>query len=89
MIERTAQTSVQFRRPFRLVGFDELLPPGTYEIEVVEEQIDSLSIVGWRRTSITITVQAPTALSRQLTTIDPADLAAALARDAMDEDDRM
>jgi len=88
MTERTVRTSLQFRRPFRLVGIDETLPPGAYEIETVEEQIDTLSIVGWRRISTTITVQGSTTLSRQLTTIDPADLAAALARDGMDEDDR-
>jgi hypothetical protein len=88
MTERIVRTSVQFCRSFRLSGIDELLPPGTYEIETVEEQIDSLSIVGWRRISTAITVQGPTTLSRQLTSIDPADLAAALGQDRINGNDR-
>ena len=85
MTERTIRTSVQFRRPFRLIGIDETLPRGVYEIETVEEPIDSLSVIGWRRISTTITVQGGTMMSRQQTTIDPADLAAALANDEADE----
>jgi hypothetical protein len=88
MTERTVRTTVRFRRPFRLTGIDETLPSGVYEIETVEEPIDSLSIVGWRRISTTITVQGRTSLSRQLTSIDPADLAAALAKDGIDEADQ-
>lgn len=78
---------MQFLRSFRLAGIDKALPPGAYEIETAEEAIDSLSIVAYRRISTTITLPGPTALSRQLVTIDPADLAAALARDRKGSDD--
>lgn len=84
MIERTVRTSVQFHRPFRLAGVETILSPGIYEIETVEQALDSLSVAGYRRISTTITLPGPTALSRQLTTIDPADLAGALERDRMD-----
>jgi hypothetical protein len=87
MIERTVRTSVQFRRPFRLAGVEKILSPGIYEIETVEEALDSLSVGGYRRTSTTITLPGPTALSRQLTTISPEDLAGALDRDRMDGND--
>jgi hypothetical protein len=87
MIERTVRTSVQFRRPFRLTGVEKILSPGIYEIETVEEALDSLSVGGYRRTSTTITLPGPTALSRQLTTISPEDLAGALDRDRMDGND--
>lgn len=86
MHERSVRTSVQFYRPFRLAGVEKLLSPGIYEIETLEEAIDGLSIGGYRRISTTITLPGPTALSRQLTTIDPADLAGALDRDRMDDD---
>jgi hypothetical protein len=87
MIERTVRTSVQFSRPFRLAGVEKILSPGIYEIETVEEALDSLSVGGYRRTSTTITLPGPTALSRQLTTISPEDLAGALDRDRMDGND--
>lgn len=81
MLERTVRTSVEFQNPFLLAGVDKVLPPGIYEIETVEEVMDCPSAIVYRRVSTTITVQGPTALSRQLTTVDPADLAAALERD--------
>ncbi|HEX2839651.1 hypothetical protein [Hyphomicrobium sp.] len=87
MFERTVRTSVQFRHPFRLAGVEKTLSPGIYEIETVEEAIDSLSVVGYRRVSTTITLPGPTVLSRQLTTVDPAELERALDRDRMDGDD--
>jgi hypothetical protein len=84
MLERTVRTSVEFQNPFLLAGVDKVLPPGIYEIETVEEAVDCVSTSVYRRVSTTITVQGPTALSRQLTTVDPADLAAALERDKND-----
>jgi len=81
MLERTTRSSVQFQHPFRLEGIAHLLLPGVYEIETVEEPLDSLTSVAYRRVSTTIALPGPTALSRQLAGIDPADLAAALARD--------
>lgn len=87
MLERTVRTSVQFHRPFRLAGVEKILSPGIYEIETVEVEIDSLLVSGYRRISTTITLPGPTVLSRQLTTIDPEDLANALNRDRMDGHD--
>lgn len=82
MDERLTRKPVEFLHPFLLDGVDGMQPPGTYEVETVEEQLGGLSFVAYRRVSTTITLHGPTALSRQLTTIDPADLAAALKRDA-------
>jgi hypothetical protein len=82
MVERTRRKTVKFLHPFQLGGVEGLLPPGSYEVETVEEQLEGLSFEAYRRVSTTITVQGPTGLSRQLSTIDPIDLAAALDRDA-------
>jgi hypothetical protein len=59
-------------------------PPGTYDVETIEEQLDGLSFVAYRRVSTTIALHGSTAatVSRQLTDIDPADLKAALDREA-------
>lgn len=87
MTERTTHSTVEFKQPFQLPGWDAPQPPGTYEVETVEEQLDTVSVVAFRRVSTTIALRGPTlaTTSRQLTTIDPADLAAALAKDAEDQ----
>jgi hypothetical protein len=84
MPERTAHSSVTFLHPFSLVGLDGVQPAGTYTIETVEETLDNLSFVAYRRVSTTIVVPAvgiPTR-QRQVVTIDPRDLEAAQKRDA-------
>lgn len=88
MTERTTRNSVEFKRAFRLPGSDTALPPGNYEVETVEEQIDGVSMIAFRRISTTIALHGPTiaTASRQLTAVDPNDLAIALAKDAEDHD---
>lgn len=81
-MERSTLTTAVFRGPFRLGGFDEELPPGSYEIETVEEQMSGLTFSAFRRVSTTMTVRDPATGMRQVTEIDPGELAAALAADA-------
>jgi hypothetical protein len=80
---RVTRSLVEFSHPFRLGGVDGMQPPGTYDVETVEEQLGGLSFVAYRRISTTIALHGSTiaTASRQLTAIDPADLAAALDRD--------
>ncbi len=84
MRERTTRTALEFRRQFHLSGMDGAQPSGIYDVETVEEQLDSVSIVAYRRVSTTILRRglASSSMSRQLTLIDPVDLAAALEKDA-------
>jgi hypothetical protein len=84
MTERIKRGSVEFARPFKLCGVDGLQPAGIYEVETVEEQIDNLSSIAYRRisTSIMLSGQNAASFSRQQTLIDPADLATALTKDA-------
>ena len=83
-MERTKQELVTFAHPFSLAGVDGQLGPGTYTVEVIEEPIDGLSFVAYRRVSTTIIL--PSAqygyASKQAVTIDPHDLEAALVKDA-------
>ncbi|MBN9246551.1 MAG: hypothetical protein J0I81_03715 [Hyphomicrobium sp.] len=85
MRERTTRTSVTFLRPFSLAGIDEKLDAGTYIVETSEELIEGLSFIVYRRVSTTI--EAPTKVfgqaARQVITIDPLDLEAAVVLDAM------
>ena len=85
MFERTTTRTVTFTRPFQIEGIDGLLPPGAYEIETDEELIPGLSFTAYRRTRTAITLHMDgtgSPRARQVVTIDPADLEAALALDA-------
>jgi len=84
MPERTTHTSVTFLHPFSLAGVDGVQPPGTYSIETVEETLDNLSFIAYRRVSTTIVLPAVGTPSRQrqVVTIDPRELEAAQERDA-------
>ena len=52
---------VTFLHAFSLAGLEEELGPGTYTVETIEEPIDGLSFVAYRRVSTTIVLP-----SRQL-----------------------
>ena len=87
MNERTTRKSVTFLHPFSLAGIDEILEPGTYIVETLEELIEGLSFVAYRRVSTTI-VTADKGYGqavRQVITIDPRDLEAAQEHDAQIE----
>jgi len=81
--ERVTHTSVVFRRPFTIAGVEGEHPAGTYNVETVEEPIGGLSFIAYRRVSTTIALASLHfgRSSRQLATIAPHDLEAALARD--------
>jgi hypothetical protein len=79
MPERITRRSVTFLHPFSLVGVDGVQPAGTYTIETVEEPLENLSFIAYRRVSTTIVLPSsntPT-LRRTAVIIDPRDLEAA------------
>ncbi len=82
MTHRSTRQTVRFRRPFQLTSVGETLPAGDYEIDTEEELLAGLSFTAYRRLSTTITVRLPRSGARQVSEIDPDDLALALARDA-------
>jgi len=82
--ERTTRKSVTFLHPFSLGGIDEKLDAGTYIIETLEELIEGLSFVAYRRVSTTIVTvgEGYGQAARQVVTIDPHDLERARQLDA-------
>jgi len=84
MTERITHSSVTFLHAFVLRDVDGTQPPGTYLVETVEEPLGTLSLLAYRRVSTTMTLPAVGAASlrKQVVTIDPDDLQAALAKDA-------
>jgi hypothetical protein len=51
MTGRTTSRTVTFMHPFNLSGVDEVQPAGTYTVETDEEQLQTLSVPAYRRTS--------------------------------------
>jgi hypothetical protein len=84
MTVRTTKKTVIFENSFTLNDFDEILPPGSYNVETDEELIADLSFPAYRRTLTLIHLPAKPGhpgISRTLM-IDPNELDEALKRDA-------
>ena len=84
MAGRTTRVSVSFSRPFSLVDVDGIQPAGTYRVQTVDVALESMSVIGYRRVSTTIELPGVGVASsrRQVVTIDPLELEAALKRDS-------
>lgn len=88
MSTRTSDDTVTFLHPFRLSGVDELQPAGRYVVETDEEPLPTVSLPAYRRLSTFIHLAGrpdSNELAR-VVDVDPAELAAALARDAAVQD---
>ena len=84
MPNRTHREIMVFRRPFRLRGWSEAQPAGTYVVETEEELIEGLSFAAYHRISTTITREVLPGATRQTITVDPVELAKAHAADLAD-----
>ncbi len=83
MYSRTNRSTVEFAHPFRISGYEDELPAGSYEVISDEELLEGLSFEAYRRaaTYLMIGSQAGGAGSAEMRPIDPSDLDAALALD--------
>lgn len=77
---RTTKSTVTFRRPFILNDDVGVLPPGSYDIELDEEEMSFADRLAYRRVATHLYVR--TQGSMRLLTIDPLELEAALGRDS-------
>lgn len=77
---RTRKSTVTFQHPFVLNSDVSELPAGSYDIEIDEEEIIAADRTGYRRTAAYFYVNS--AGSTRMLVIHPAQLDAALARDA-------
>lgn len=84
MPTRTTETTVTFRRPFKLCALDHTQPAGTYRVAVDDEEIEGLSFVSYRRvaTMLHTPAVATTNGRHEMYLVDAVELAAALAADA-------
>jgi hypothetical protein len=76
---RTRSSSVTFQRPFTLNRHVGELPPGTYDVEIDEEEILATDWTAYRRVAIYFYVES--SASTRTLSVTPADLDCALKRD--------
>jgi hypothetical protein len=83
MSDRSTETTVTFRHPFRLAALDGAQPAGTYTVVTDEEEILGLSYVAFRRTATMLHIPALGAprTRTEVVCIDPLELTAALIAD--------
>ena len=79
MATRTIRRQVEFSSPFTLKPIDGTLPPGSYDVEVDEEELVGMHGSGFVRVATLFTVERG-GMSR-VYTVQAADLDAALVRD--------
>jgi hypothetical protein len=89
MAMRTSKRTVTFSRPFTLGGSGVEFPAGRYFIETDEERVDELSFPFYRRTATLMQLIADPLRPgiTETAVIDPLELEAALAADAMTDAD--
>lgn len=76
---RTQKATVTFQRPFTLNRDVGELPPGSYDIEIDEEEIRATDRTAYRRVAIYLYVQS--SASTRTIAVSPADLESALEED--------
>lgn len=79
MVLRTTRSSVTFAFPFRLEAFDELLPAGSYDIDMEEEGIEGNERTVYVRVATLLYLR--TMVRVETVTIDPTDLQRAVDAD--------
>jgi hypothetical protein len=85
MTMRTTKSTVTFKRPFNLSGFDGEQPAGSYSVETDEELMEGVSFPAYRRMATMMQLDASSRGSAgilQVAVINPDELATALAADA-------
>ena len=76
---RTRKSTVIFQRPFTLNGDTGELPPGSYDVEIDEEEIEAADRTAYRRVATYLYVQ--NSASMRTIVVSPTDLESALERD--------
>lgn len=52
MLTRTIEDRVIFKNPFKIPGTNKLIPSGSYRINIMQELLEGLSFVAYRKTAI-------------------------------------
>jgi hypothetical protein len=82
---RSTESTVRFGHPFRLSALDDAQPAGQYRLVTEEERLEGLSFEAFQRvrTLLYLPANSHPGRAREVVEIDPAELAAAIAADAL------
>ena len=85
MFARSTESTIRFSQPFRLSQFDEAQPAGSYRLTTEEERLEGppLDVFQRVRTLLYLPANDLTGRAREVVTVDPIELAAALILDAL------
>lgn len=85
MPTRSTERTLTFRRAFSLSAVDGPLPPGQYHLLTEEEALEGLSFDAWQRirTVLFLPANSLPGKAREIVPVDPIELEAALAADAL------
>ena len=88
MTLRTHRETLTFAHPFTLSGVEDVQAPGAYTVQTDEELLEGVSFLAYRRvaTVIFVPLRHGGPRSLQAITVDPRELADALARDGSQAD---
>jgi hypothetical protein len=79
---RSRETTVTFRKPFRLSAIDHVQPPGTYRVVVDEEEIPAASFLAYRQIATMLhTPSLSSSGSSQVFMVSAGELTSALEAD--------
>jgi len=86
MSTRSIERTLTFRRPFTLSAVDAPLPSGRYRVITEEEPLEGVSFAAWQRTRTLLFLPADSlpGRAREVVPVDPNELAAAQAADALE-----
>ena len=82
---RSTESTIHFSHPFRLSPLDHAQPAGQYRLVTEEERLEGLSFEAFQRvrTLLYLPANSRPGRAREVVEIDPAELAAAIAADAL------
>lgn len=79
-MKRTYETRITFRHPFAIYGYKDILPAGSYRLDVEEESLDGLSFTAFRRKEVVLHLNANPKRPgvSEMLTLDPHEIDAAV-----------
>lgn len=90
MLTRTIEERVTFNNPFKVPGFKKLIPAGTYRINTMQELLEGLSFLVYRKTNIILYIPTDgvnSSSGERSVIFEPKDFEAFLLKDKIGSND--
>ncbi len=87
MLTRTVEEKITFSNPFKVPGQRQLVPAGVYRINIMQELLQGLSFIAYRRTAVALYIpdESSSSPSKERSIIyEPRDFEAMILKDKLD-----